>query len=154
MTRPPSGPRATGPALEAMYQLLLWLVPTLEKFPKSQKFQLGDRIQSTAMAVLDELIAATFTRARMGHLNAANLGLERLRVLLRLANDLRHLDHRRYEHAVRLVDQVGRLVGGWRRAHGARGEDAHGARGEDTHGKRADDANDAPEGWTDDVTPT
>lgn len=66
MPRPPSGPRASGPALEAMYQLLLWLVPTLEKFLKSQKFQLGDRLQSTAMDVLDELIAATFTRGRMG----------------------------------------------------------------------------------------
>lgn len=54
-----------------MYQLLIWLVPTLEKFPKSQKFLLGDRIQATALDVLDHLIAA-------------NLGLERLRVLLRL----------------------------------------------------------------------
>ncbi len=113
----PTGPRATGPALEAMYQLLLWLIPTIEKFPKTQKFLLGDRIQATALDVLDNLIAASFTRARMGHLNAANLGLEKLRVLLRLANDLRHLDNRRYEHAARLIDGVGRLVGGWRKAH-------------------------------------
>ena len=28
--------RAGGPALEAMYQLLLWLIPTLEKLPRSQ----------------------------------------------------------------------------------------------------------------------
>lgn len=99
-----------------MYQLLLWLIPTVEKFPRSQKFLLGDRIQSTALDTLDYLIAATFTRARRGHLDAANLGLERLRVLLRLANDLRHLDHRRYEHAARLIDATGRLVGGWRKA--------------------------------------
>jgi hypothetical protein len=100
-----------------MYQLLLWLIPTVEKFPKAQKFLLGDRIQTTALAVLDNLIDATFTRARRGHLDAANLGLERLRVLLRLANDLHYLDHRRYEHAARLIDGVGRLVGGWRRTH-------------------------------------
>lgn len=100
-----------------MYQLLLWLVPTVEKFPKSQKFLLGDRIQSTALDVLDELITATFSRNRMGHLAAANLGLERLRIQLRLANELRHLDTRRYEHVARLIDTVGRLVGGWRKAH-------------------------------------
>jgi len=36
--------RQTGPALEAHFQFLLWLVPTVEKFPRSQKFLLGDRI--------------------------------------------------------------------------------------------------------------
>ncbi len=33
--RPGSGPRATGPALEAMYRFILWLVPTVEGFPRS-----------------------------------------------------------------------------------------------------------------------
>ena len=45
--------RQTGPALEAMDRFLLWLVPTVEKFPRSQKFLLGDRIQGTT---LDELL--------------------------------------------------------------------------------------------------
>ena len=119
-----SGPRASGPALEAVYQLLLWLIPTIEKFPRSQKFLLGDRIQSAALETLDHPIAATFTRARRGHLDAANLGLERLRVLLRLANDLRHMDHRRYEHAARLIDATGRLVGGWRKTQQRHDEEA------------------------------
>jgi hypothetical protein len=39
----------TGPALEAMYRFPLWLVPTVEKFPRSQKFLLGDGIQATAL---------------------------------------------------------------------------------------------------------
>ena len=33
--------RRTGPALEAMYRFMLWLVPTVEKFPRSQKFLLA-----------------------------------------------------------------------------------------------------------------
>ena len=37
--------RRTGPALETMYRFLLWLVPAVEKFPRRQKFLLGDRIQ-------------------------------------------------------------------------------------------------------------
>ena len=51
-----SSARQTGPALEAHYQFILWLVPTLERFPRSQKFLLGDRIQSTALDVLESLI--------------------------------------------------------------------------------------------------
>lgn len=110
------GPRATGPALEAMYRLMIWLIPTIDKFPRAQKFLLGDRIQGIALDVLERLIEATFTRARMAHLQQANLGLEKLRVMIRLAHEFRYLDSRRYEHAARQIDEVGRLVGGWRKA--------------------------------------
>ena len=111
--------RRTGPALEAMYRFVLWLVPTVEKFPRSQRFLLGDRLQATALDVLERLIDATYTRARRQHLADANLGIEKLRLLCRLAKDLRHLDMKRYTHAARALDETGRLIGGWRKAHEA-----------------------------------
>jgi hypothetical protein len=40
-----------GAAVEAHYQFPLWLGSTLEKFPKGQKFTLGDRIQILALDV-------------------------------------------------------------------------------------------------------
>jgi hypothetical protein len=81
--------RRTGPAIEAHYQLIGWLMQTVERFPRSQKFLLGDRIQTAALDVLDALIEATYTRDRRGHLARANLGLEKLRFLIRLAFDQR-----------------------------------------------------------------
>jgi hypothetical protein len=45
-------------------RFILWLVPTVEKFPRSQKFLLGDRIRSTALGVLERLIEATYTAGR------------------------------------------------------------------------------------------
>jgi hypothetical protein len=115
----PANRRQTGPALEAMYRFLLWLVPTVEKFPRSQKFLLGDRIQLTALDVLERLIEATYTRGRQPMLAAANLGIEKLRLLFRLSFDLKFLDMRRYEHAARSLDEIGRLVGGWRKVSDA-----------------------------------
>ena len=108
-----SGPRGSGPALEAMYQFLLWLIPTVEKFPRSQKFLLGDRLQQQALQVLEQLIEATYSKERGAFLRAANLGLEKLRFGVRLAKDLHHLDFKRYEFAARAIDQIGRMVGGW-----------------------------------------
>lgn len=62
------GARRTGPAVEAMYRFLLWLVPAVEKFPRSQKFLLGDRIQATGLDVLERLAASAaapaLTRSR------------------------------------------------------------------------------------------
>jgi hypothetical protein len=42
------GARRYGPALERTCQFVLWLVPTLDKFPRSQRFLLGDRIEAAA----------------------------------------------------------------------------------------------------------
>ena len=56
--------RRTGPALEKMYQFILWLIPTLDKFPRHQKFLFGDRIQAAALDTLEGLIEATYTRNR------------------------------------------------------------------------------------------
>jgi hypothetical protein len=39
-------PSDTGAAIEAHYQFLVWLLPTVEKFPKSHKFAIGDRIEA------------------------------------------------------------------------------------------------------------
>lgn len=111
--------RRTGPALEAHQQFMLWLLPKIEKFPRSQKFLLGDRIQSTALDVLEALIEATYTRDRRGLLARANLGLEKLRIFCRFAHDLKHLKADGYEHAARSLDEIGRLVGGWAKAHTA-----------------------------------
>ena len=51
-----SSARQGGPALESMCRFLLWLIPAVEKFPRSQKFLLGDRIQNAALDVLERLI--------------------------------------------------------------------------------------------------
>ncbi len=110
------GPRRVGPALEKAYQFVLWLIPTVEKFPRSQKFLLGDRLQATALDMLEGLVEATYTREAGLILRRVNLLLERLRVLSRLAKDLTLLDLRRYEFAERAVDEIGRLVGGWMKA--------------------------------------
>ncbi len=67
-----SGARRTGPALESMYRFVLWLVPAVEKFPRRQKFLLGDRLQATALDVLERLVEATYTRDRRRHLVAAS----------------------------------------------------------------------------------
>lgn len=108
--------RKSGVALEKTYQFLLWLIPALEKFPKSQKFLLGDRMQTLALDVQESLIEATYSKSPAPHLLVCNLHLEKLRFLFRLAMDLRYMDLKRYEFAARAIDEIGRLVGGWLKA--------------------------------------
>jgi len=71
--------RKSGVALENAYQFLLWLIPAVEKFPRSQKFLLGDRMQTLALDMHEALIEATYSKGRSAHLLACNLRLEKLR---------------------------------------------------------------------------
>ncbi len=112
---PARAQRRVSPALEKAFQFVTWLIPTVEGFPRSQKFLLGDRIQGAALDLLETLVEATYTRESRPLLRRANLLLERLRVLARLAKELKLLDLRRYEFLARGVDDIGRMVGGWMR---------------------------------------
>ena len=47
----------------------------------------------------------------------ADVALAQLRVYLRLRRDMELLSMSQYEHAARLVDEVGRLLGAWRKGH-------------------------------------
>jgi hypothetical protein len=68
--------KRTGAAIEAQYQLLMWLALMIENFPKTHKFAVGDRIYAVALDVLEALIEATCTRDRhQQHLRRANLGI-------------------------------------------------------------------------------
>lgn len=108
--------RQVGPVLEAHFQFLLWLVPALNRFPRDQRFLLGDRIQTLGQEILEALIEANYTRDRRSFLLRANMSLEKLRYFMRLAVEMHYLDKRRYEHAVRSIDDIGRQVGGWIKA--------------------------------------
>lgn len=69
-----------------------------------------------AYDVLERLLEATYSRDRRAPLLAANLLLQKLRLFCRMALDLHHLDQRRFEFAIRSIDEIGRLVGGWVKA--------------------------------------
>jgi hypothetical protein len=70
---------------------------------------------NTLLDVQELLIEAHYSREKRSLLRRVNLLLERLRVLVRLAKDLRCLALSQYEYAAREIDLTGRLVGGWLR---------------------------------------
>jgi hypothetical protein len=94
-------------------KFLLWLLPKTGEFPRSVRFTLQQRIDNAALEVLEGILAARYRRDRAGYLHAISLGIDRLQVLLRIAHELGHLDHRGYEHAARQLDEAGRMAGGW-----------------------------------------
>jgi len=105
-------------AVTKAYDLVREMTRRVGKFPRDFKFLLGDRILGNVYGVLDLLIEAKYTKNKSSILDRANLRLEQVRFQVRLAHDERLMSTHQYEVAARLVDEVGRLVGGWRRSRG------------------------------------
>ena len=53
------------------YDLLLWTIPTLAKFPRDQRYLLGERIETGLLDVLDDLVEANYTRSKEALLKRA-----------------------------------------------------------------------------------
>lgn len=97
------------------YDLMLWTAGRLEKFPRAQRFGLGRRIEEKLFDLLDLLLAAKYSRDKLQTLQHAALRVEQLRFLFRAGNDLRIVAANSHRHACRLLDEIGREIGGWRR---------------------------------------
>jgi hypothetical protein len=100
-------------AVTKLYDFLLWMVPKIEKFPRSQKFVIGDRIENMMLDILELLIEAAYSKNKHTVLKAANLKLEQLRYLVRLSKDLKLINLKEYEFCARAVDGIGTSIGGW-----------------------------------------
>ncbi|MCX7046263.1 MAG: diversity-generating retroelement protein Avd [Candidatus Sumerlaeota bacterium] len=84
------------PIIQKTYDLILWYVPCLNKFPRDYKFILGDRIQTTLYVILEGLIVARYRREKIDILENSNAELDILRYQTRLCLDFKMLDVRRY----------------------------------------------------------
>lgn len=99
--------------LVAWTEFLEWLLLTTAKFPKKVRFTLTNRIDNLALDLIEKLVEAQYTRNRRRPIAEANLILDKLRILLRIAHRLAFLPHKQYEHASRKIDEVGRMLGAW-----------------------------------------
>ena len=101
------------PILVKWMEFLKWLLPATEKFPKRARFPFADRINNLALDIVEDLIEAQYTHQKRALLQRANLRLEKLRILLRISYEQKYLAYKAYEHAVRAVNEVGKMLGGW-----------------------------------------
>jgi hypothetical protein len=103
------------------FDLLSWLLPASEKFPKAQRFVVTGRLTSAALDFQESLFEANSRRGveRVGYLRAADAHLSKLRLYLRLAYQWHWLNVGQYEHVSKMIEEIWRLLGGWLKRNGA-----------------------------------
>jgi hypothetical protein len=116
------GPREAGPELQVLAHweaFVPWLLDHCARWPRSARFSLTQRVENHALDVLELLIVARYQpRQRAGSLREANLTLERMRFLCRVARARKLMSSRAFEKAMADVDEAGRMMHGWRQQLG------------------------------------
>ena len=100
-------------AVTKAYDILLWMIGHVGKFPRSHRFVLGERIETRMLNVLELLVRAAYTREKRDYLQKANTDLQVLRLLVRLGKDLGFTSVKQYEFISHELVGLGQQVGGW-----------------------------------------
>ena len=104
------------------YETMVWLMEHTAKFPKNQRFLMAKRMEEAA---LDFHVRLNQAARRQGAqaveaLSLADEILTNLKTYSRLSQDLKLLAFNQYEYLAKALDEIGRLLGGWRRSLGKR----------------------------------
>jgi hypothetical protein len=86
-------------------------------FPKSARYTLGDKIDATFILILEYLFIANYQgkSEKLPTISAAVRKLDVFKFFLRIAWDIRALDNKKYAALSEKTDELGRMMGGWRR---------------------------------------
>jgi len=98
---------------QKMYDLILYSVPIINRFPQSQRFIIGQQIQNSMIDVSKLIVHANKSRNKLPILFEIDLEIEKLRLLIRLAKDLKFMSIKKYENHAMMIDEIGKILGGW-----------------------------------------
>jgi len=110
----PSVPKAVSDCRD----LLLWIIPHLDKLPKVRRYTLGEKLENRLLTILESLVTAAYAPNKRTFLFQANRDLEVCRHLWRLCFDFKAIPMKSYEHGGKLMFELGRQIGGWMKASG------------------------------------
>lgn len=103
------------PIFHKIYDLYKLLHSYHTRIPKSERYTLWQRCENTTLALLETLIETGHRKGeeRLNTLYAMSNKLDLLKVLIRLAKDTRTIDNKQYLAIQEILQEVGRMIGGW-----------------------------------------
>ena len=111
-------PRQEMPIFTRTFDVLTWLVPVTNHFPRAHRHTVTRRLLDAAFDLRERLEEANMRqrRARLERLARADEALARVRVYVRLVTRWGWLSQGQYQHVAAMLNEIGRLLGGWQKA--------------------------------------
>jgi len=98
------------------YDLILEVHPVIvNKFPKNQRFVLGQKIENTLIAILELAITINLSKPTVNYFRRLDIEIQKLKIFIRLAKDLKFINIKKYEYLEKKVIEIGKITGGWKK---------------------------------------
>lgn len=104
------------PLFTKLYELYSTVSFSLPSFPKTQRYTLGQRIEHTILDLLELLFSIPLADNRLAILKQMSVKTDLLKTLLRLSKDTHSLPTGRYLELQAILQEIGKMLGGWIRA--------------------------------------
>ncbi len=103
------------PIFKKAYELTKKLYELRGTVPKHDRYALWQRCENLVLEILEGILLASQLRKsqKLEPLEHVSVKLNVLRVFLRLAKDLKIMDLKKYALIEEMVDEIGRMLGGW-----------------------------------------
>jgi four helix bundle protein len=106
------------PVIKKIYELYKNFYGYSKLFPKKDKYTLGNKCEMYILSVLELLIAAgsASKNEKIGFIRKANIKFDTLKIFLRLGNEIKMLDDKKYLVLQKQIQEIGRMIGGWQKS--------------------------------------
>ncbi|MFC1613005.1 diversity-generating retroelement protein Avd [Patescibacteria group bacterium] len=107
------------PIFKKTYDLYKTLHEYRRLVPKNDRFTIFERAEQTTLDLIESIMLAGSQKAqeKIQTLESASIKLNMLRVFIRLMKDIKTLDGKKYITIENIIDEIGRMLGGWIRSN-------------------------------------
>lgn len=105
------------PIFVKTYDFMSWMLKKTQRFPRNARYNLTSWLENSMGKFLCHLVTANQIPGGMRRQSLAHADVELIliRYWLRLAKDMQCLDFDAYAHASECVNEIGRLLGAWKK---------------------------------------
>ncbi len=101
------------PVFQKGYDLNLEIYRTTHSFPREYKYSLGQKLKEVSGELLDLIVMANSKENKEPYFPEIGIRIERLRIQLRTAYDLKIIESRRLEFLNRILEEISMQISGW-----------------------------------------
>jgi len=98
-----------GMLFQKTYEMMKWIYPAVNKFPRKQRLILSQRIETTAIRIL-ELVIDMSQRDTATNRRKIIYEVHKLQILFRICKDLSYLSFRKYEHVSEMLKEISYIL--------------------------------------------
>ncbi|MDD5749662.1 MAG: diversity-generating retroelement protein Avd [Patescibacteria group bacterium] len=106
------------PIFKKSYDLYKTLHEYRNSIPKKDRFTIFERCENILLDIIANILLASSQKPKdkLPTLNNISLKLNLLRVFIRLLKDIKAIDNKKYVSLESMVDEIGKMLGGWIRS--------------------------------------